>query len=339
MEYKCDLILTDGNLKKGVLTIEEGNKAYFDEKEVHSDYIACSSFFNSHVHLGDSHIKDPPYMSLEELVGPGGYKFQHLDSNKDSRAIISSIETALTSGTSAMADFREGGVEGLEILKNADRGRLCWALARPSTVEEGERLIADDYVTGFGLSSVRDHQEDFVEQIRRLASAKNKMFAIHAGERDPQDVERAINLEPDVLIHMNMATKSQLKDAMDKSIPVVTCFRSNSFFGLLNVENYRLLMDYDNWLIGTDNVMLASPSVLDEMSFASYLLQKDNEIIEAAFRGFSIFGVKPSLLVFNKKRNLAHTLRAVSSVVKRAKSEDIDGIFQGYDLSGLFNDE
>lgn len=336
MEYTCDLILTDGNLKKGVLTIEDGNKVYFDEKEVHSDYIACSSFFNSHVHLGDSHLKDPPYMSLDELVGPGGYKFQHLDTNNDPLVITSSIETSLASGTSAMADFREGGIKGLQILKEADKDRLCCPLARPSTVEEGEKLAADDYVLGFGLSSVRDHEENYIEQIRKLARSKNKMFAIHAGERDSQDVEKAIDLEPDVLVHMNMATKSQLKNAMDKGIPIVSCIRSNSFFGLLNLENYRMLLDYQNWLIGTDNVMLASPSVLDEMSFASYLLQKDREIIEAAFRGFDVFGVKPSLVIFNKKRNLAHTLRPISSVVKRGKNEDIDGIFG--DLSGLLND-
>ncbi len=337
MEYSCDLILADGNLKKGVLIVDQENqKADFEEKEVHSEYIACPSFFNSHIHLGDSHIKEPPPMSLEELVGPGGYKYQHLTSDRAQQAIMSSIEVARSSGTSALADFREGGVEGLEILKRADEDRICYPLARPSTPEEGKRLLADDYTAGFSLSSVRDHEEDLVDQIRRLAKASNKMFAIHAGERDPQDVERAIGLGPDLLIHMNKATKSQLKQAMDENIPIVSCLRSNAFFGLLDLENYRMLLDYHNWLIGTDNVMLASPSLLDEMAFASHLLQNDKEVIKAAFKGFSIFGGKPDLVVFNKKKNLTYTKRAVSSVVKRGKPEDIDKIFRGYDFRDMF---
>lgn len=336
MEYHCEVILADGNAKKGILTIDQENKkTYFDEKDVSSDYIASPSFFNSHIHLGDSHIKDPPYMSLEDLVGPGGYKFQHLTSSSP-HAMASSIGDALSSGTSALADFREEGSEGLEILKSADKDRVCYPLVRPSTIEEAEKLAADNYVIGFGLSSVRDHEEDYVEQIRKLASTKNKMFAIHAGERDSQDVDQAINLEPGVLVHMNMATRSQLRDAMDKSIPIVSCFRSNSFFDLLNMENYRMLMNYENWLIGTDNVMLASPSLLDEMGFASYLLQNDKEVIKAAFRGFEVFGSKSQILLFNKKRNLKHSPRPVSSVVRRGKKEDIEGIL-GYDLSDLFN--
>lgn len=337
MEYNCDLI-TGEDLKKGVLSVDqESRKVYFEEKDVQSDYIASPSFFNSHIHLGDSHIKDPPYMSLEELVGPGGHKFHYVMSDSANTAIMSSIGTALSSGTSALADFREGGVEGLEVLRRVDEQQICYPLARPSTIEEGEELASDDYVMGFGLSSVRDHEEEYIEQMRKLARVKKKMFAIHAGERDPQDVEGAINLEPDVLIHMNMATKPQLEDAMAKGIPIVSCFRSNSFFGLLNLKNYRMLVDYEKWLIGTDNVMLASPSALDEMSFGSYLLQRDEEIIKAAFRGFDIFSVNPGLIVFNKKKNLTHTLRAISSVVKRGKREDIDKIFRGYDLSNLFD--
>ncbi|MFO7967500.1 MAG: amidohydrolase family protein [Archaeoglobaceae archaeon] len=338
MEYSCDLILADGNLKKGVLTIDpESGKADFEEKDIQTEYIACPSFFNSHIHLGDSHLKDPPPMSLEELVGPGGYKFRHSTSDSAEQAIVSSIEIARSSGTSALADFREGGVEGLEILKSADRVGVCYPLARPSTLEEGEKLVADNYTAGLSLSSVRDHEESFIDQIRRVVKAENKIFAIHAGERDSHDVERALSLEPDLLVHMNMATRSQLKEAMDRNIPIVSCLRSNSFFDLLNLENYRMLLDYHNWLLGTDNVMLASPSLLNEMAFASYLLQNDKEVIKAAFRGFSVFDSDPDMLVFNKKKNLAYTLSPISSVVKRVKKEDIDGIFGGFELGELFN--
>ncbi|MFP3909096.1 MAG: amidohydrolase family protein [Archaeoglobaceae archaeon] len=340
--YNCELIRPDGTLTTGVLAINHENREVFfdekDEKEISSGYVVSPSFFNSHVHLGDSHIKDPLPMRLEELVGPGGFKFRYMKSKGVNAAMRSSIEVARSSGTSALADFREGGCDGLEMLREADKDQICYPLTRPSTVEEAESLAADDYVVGFGLSSTRDHEESYIEKIRKLARAKNKIFAIHAGERDDQDVDDAINLEPDMLVHMNMASKAQLRHAMNENIPIVSCLRSNSFFGLLNPENYQMLLDYDRWLIGTDNVMVASPSMLDELTFASYLLRNDVEVVKAAFRGFEVFGVRPDMVIFNKKGNLSHTLRPISSVVRRGKKEDIDEIISGYDLSDLFND-
>ncbi len=67
---------------------------------------------------------------------------------------------------------------------------------------------------------------------RDIARKNGKIFAIHAGERDDEDVEDALAMEPDFLIHMNMASERNLKRAIDLEIPIVTCFRSNAFFGL-----------------------------------------------------------------------------------------------------------
>jgi cytosine/adenosine deaminase-related metal-dependent hydrolase len=165
MDYKCDLILTDGSSCKGILTIDEvEGKIYFEEKEVESEYIVSPSFFNSHIHLGDSLVKDPPPMKLEELVGPGGFKFRILSTDERAiNAIKNSINIALASGTSALADFREEGIEGLKVLKQADDEKLCFPLARPSNAEEAEELAKDDYVKGFGMSSIRDHELSFIE--------------------------------------------------------------------------------------------------------------------------------------------------------------------------------
>lgn len=327
MEFKCDLITREGEVLRGILSVE-GKVAYFEEKDVESEYIATPTFFNSHIHLGDSVAKDPPFMPLEKLVGPGGFKFKVLSSLKEKApdAIRESIEIALSSGTSVLADFREGGLEGLEILRKADERRVCMALARPSTIEEAEKMAEMDYVAGFGMSSVRDHSMEFLEEIRKIASKNGKLFAIHAGERDTEDVDDAINLEPDILIHMNMADKSQIKRAMDEEIPIVSCPRSNAFFRLLNMENYEILSSYEKWLLGTDNVMISSPSMLAELNFASYILRKSEEIFRAGVRGFEIFGRKPFIVLFHKKRNLSHSLNPLASVVRRANPSDIEMI-------------
>jgi cytosine/adenosine deaminase-related metal-dependent hydrolase len=246
---------------------------------------------------------------------------------------------ALSSGTSALADFREGGLEGVEILRKADEKRVCMPFARPSSIEEAEKMAEMDYIAGFGMSSVRDHSMEFLEEIRKIASKNGKLFAIHAGERDVEDVDDAINLEPDVLIHMNMADKRQVKLAMDEEIPIVSCPRSNAFFGLLNMENYEMLSSYEKWLLGTDNVMIASPSMLAEMSFASYILRKNEDIFKAGIRGFDIFGRKPLIVVFHMRENLSHTLNPLASVVRRANISDIEMIIDAAGDVTACNDE
>lgn len=324
MEYRTRLIFPNGEVIDGILTLE-GQDVHFEEKDVEIEFIASPSFFNAHVHLGDSHLRDPPYMELEELVGPGGFKFRNLRTDESAiNSIKNSIDVAFASGTTILADFREGGIEGINILRKADLNRLCFPFARPFSVEEAKLLTKDEYVKGFGMSSTRDHKIEFLEEIRKIANRSGKLFGIHAGERDDKDVDEAINLEPDFLVHMNKARKDQIKLAMDEEIPIVSCFRSNAFFGLLNLNNYRLLSDYDRWLIGTDNVMISSPSMLIEIKFACYLLRKDIEVFKAAIRGFEIFNFNPALVIFHRRTNLMDSLNPVASIVRRAEKEDIE---------------
>jgi len=243
----------------------------FEISDVEPKYVIFPSFFNAHTHIGDGFFEALP-MPVEDLVGPGGLKHRMLESKGKDEIIESmrrGIEIILKTSSTSL-DFREGGIEGYELYRSADREGAIIALSRPKNDEEAEKLV--EISPGFNFSSVRDVEFSFLEFCRELAKKHKKIFAIHAGEKDGEDVEKAIALEPDFLIHMNMAEKRQLKMAMDLSIYIVSCMRSNAFFGLLNLENYRILSDYERWLIGTDNVMIASPSMLDEIKFSSYLV-------------------------------------------------------------------
>ena len=50
------------------------------EENVEADLrgIVCPRFANAHVHVGDSAFKDPPFLPLCDLVGPGGLKHRLL---------------------------------------------------------------------------------------------------------------------------------------------------------------------------------------------------------------------------------------------------------------------
>lgn len=321
--FKGLLITKDGDELFGELTID--NKAHFEEKKVDEiKYIITPTFFNAHTHLGDSIAKDPEFMELEKLVGPNGFKFKVLNKASKKELISSmknSIYVALKSGTSALADFREGSINGIKLLKQADTENVCVTFARPSNIEEAELLLKYN-IDGFGMSSARDHDLNFLEELRDFARKKRLMFAIHAGERGDEDVEGALALEPDLLIHMNKASAKNLKKAMDERIPIVSCIRSNVFFDLLNPRNYQTLSEYDRWLIGSDNVMISSPNMLSEMNFSSYFLKKEKEIFCAAIRGFDVFCYDRGLIVFHTKRNL-YKASGIRSVVRRANTDDI----------------
>ena len=67
-----------------------------------------------------------------------------------------------------------------------------------------------------------------------VASARKagQAVAIHAGEAANDDISDAISLEPDFLVHMNHATKEDMKDVASAGIPVVVCPRSNLVTGV-----------------------------------------------------------------------------------------------------------
>lgn len=310
---------------RGILIDEEGERhgtlvegKFEESRSEYSDYVFTPTFFNAHTHLGDAIGKDPPFLDLKSLVAPNGYKFKILSSNSAEElrmAVIHELEIARSSGTLAFLDFREGGIEGLSVTLGIE-GVIT--LGRPKSVEEAEKMDC----RGFGMSSTRDHDFELLFELRKIAKKKGLIFAIHAGEMDCDDVEKTLELEPDLLIHMNSCPE-KLGEFMDLGIPIVSCIRSNAFFGLLNTKTYGILSEYENWLLGTDNAMLFNPSMLEEMHFASIVVRRDLEVFKASIRGFDLFNLPKGYIVFHRNRNLRNSKNLLSTIVRRASIEDL----------------
>ncbi len=290
-------------------------KWIFERANVKADFVIFPSFFNAHTHIGDS-IIEAPKKDLEELVGQRGLKFRVLEEAEEDEIVNGMKKSVdLISKTSATAlEFREGGIEGYNLYRKADESGVLIALSRPNDEFEAEELIKISH--GFGFSSVRDHNLDFLEYCRDITRKNEKIFAIHAGERDDEDVEDALAMEPDFLIHMNMASERNLKRAIDLEIPIVTCFRSNAFFGLFNIKNYEILSDYENWMIGTDNAMVSTPSMLDEVRFASYFMDYA-KVFQASIRNPFFQSYTIARIDKINRRN------PIASIVRRLESCDI----------------
>lgn len=232
---------------------------------------------NAHTHIGDSFAFPAPKGTLEETVGPpDGYKHRILRTvsrEKMVAGMVSSLEIMRRSGTSTFIDFREGGLLGIDELKEAISGGRGMPRAvvlgrpvssSPNSAELSEILRASD---GFGLSAMRDLSPDLLLRASSAARSAGKRFAFHASESQREDIDKLLKLRPDFVVHMAGATDDDLTACAAAGIPVVVCPRSNMFFGI-KVDIPRMLRAGLVVALGTDNGMIASPDMFEEMRAA-----------------------------------------------------------------------
>ncbi len=321
----------DFEAMRGRVIVEDGRIAAVESAAVDSDDIIVPAFVNAHTHVGDSIAKEAGEgLSLTELVAPpDGLKHRLLreaDPDEQARAIRRTAAFMHQTGTAAFLDFREGDVDGVELLREAlsDQPVEGLAFARGS-------IAALDRGDGFGAPSARDGE--FAGE-REAAAARDKPFGIHAGERDPDDIDGAFDLDPDFLVHMVHPTRAHLDRLEASEIPVVVCPRSNLATDA-GVPPIRELLERTTVALGTDNVMLNSPSMFREMEFAAKLADVSaREVLRMATRsGAELAGLESGIIEAGRPAkllvldgdsdNLAGAESVVRAVVRRAGIGDV----------------
>ena len=327
----------------GYITIEDGIIKGVEESKVNSDTIIAPCFVNAHTHIGDSLIKDPPYLPLAELVQPPhGLKHKSLKTASHD-ALVSSMKACIgdmvRTGTCAFADFREGGIAGVKALTDAlDSCDKIAAKVFGRPVNEDMSYL--DLCDGTGLSSTSDLGIDLIKDIVRRTKEKKKKFAIHAGERDASDIAPALELKPDFLVHLTHAGEKDLKAISNAGIPAVVCLRSN-FITRAGIPPVKKMLD-EGILVaaGTDNVMLNSANMFSEMEFLSKTsLFDDRQVFKlCTLNGAKALGIgrdtgsiekgkKARLMILAKNSNNMRGIKnPLSSLVRRARPDDIVGI-------------
>ncbi|MFW6152880.1 MAG: amidohydrolase family protein, partial [Halobacteriota archaeon] len=321
---------------EGRVVIEDGMITAVEQASVHADDIVVPAFINAHTHLGDSIAKEAGLdLSLEELVAPpDGLKHRLLEAAQPETRIDAmrrSLRYMETGGVGACYDFREGGIDGVLELRSAADGLAIDAVAF-GRGDEGVIAHAD----GYGASGAADAQFDAQ---RRAARRQGKPFAIHAGETDAGDINPALDLDPDLVVHMVHAEELHLERLADGRTPVVCCPRSNlvTDVGLPPIES---MDEMTTVALGTDNVMSNSPSILREMEFTAKLFDLDPTSVLAMATvnpaaildrpdGVIEAGRPARLVVFDGgSDNLAYAVDPASAIVRRASRTDIvDVIF------------
>ncbi|MFZ0512746.1 MAG: amidohydrolase family protein [Candidatus Nitrosopolaris sp.] len=212
----------DGIIKEA----KRGPYHHGDDKHTHNStildaegFLIIPGFINAHTHVGDSLGKDVAADSgLDARVHPiYGAKQKILQSKPDhlKTFIRSSALSMMKKGITTFADFREGGPEGVKLLKDAISGLPIKCVVfgrveyyvdrRSSDTNSGscrENLptsalqMASDVLEisdGLGISGANENSDESLQQYRNLIRARNTsatndkkklLTAIHAAESE-----------------------------------------------------------------------------------------------------------------------------------------------------------
>jgi cytosine/adenosine deaminase-related metal-dependent hydrolase len=258
---------------------------------------------NAHTHMGDSFLPDGATgLTLEEgFFRPHGFKYREI-AKLDRASHVDYISDALgymaATGTVAHFDFREQGPEGASRLKEAsarsgvrsvilgqfdhvpfDLNALTENVADLSGESLQELREVLEVADGFSESTMNDLTDSAWQSIRDLTKALGKARAIHCleneGYRDLSlartgrgDLLQAIELyEPDIIVHLTVANAEEIQRLAESGITAVLNPRANANLGLPLPPIAKLLDAGVNLLLGTDNGLLNSPSMLAELDF------------------------------------------------------------------------
>ena len=253
-------------------------------------------FINAHTHIGDSVGKDVSLNNtVDEKIHPVfGAKSKILKNTSDEilgNFMKNTCYSMLRKGITTFVDFREGGLDGVILLKKTLEdvplrsiilGRMEFYqnakeikknLSFPST-KSSELFELLKKCDGIGVSGANENSNSVlnyyskIPKIRAIHSAETKQSITQSKKvTGKSEIIRALTLKPDFLVHMTYASKSDLKIVSKKTRGIVICPRANSSLaeGIPDID----LMQKSGCILalGTDNVMINSPDMFREMDF------------------------------------------------------------------------
>ena len=261
--------------------------------------IVCPSFLNGHTHIGDSIIKDEGYgLSLGEMVKPpNGVKHRALASAGDDyiiEAMKSSMLEMAESGISHFIDYREGGIKGVKLLKEASKdipitpiilGRDDSFYGDDPDLSKVKKAIHKllklaDGIAPSGFGEITDDVANLiVEECRKVG----KISSIHVAESESTqiesldkcgqtEIERGVNSNFNQLVHCTNPKNNDLELIKNSKANVVVCPRANATLNVGIAHLNEMLKLGIKPILGTDNLMLNSPNMFRELEFTLKLM-------------------------------------------------------------------
>lgn len=257
--------------------------------------IVCPSFINSHIHIGDSIIKDEGYfLSLSEMVKPpDGVKHKALSNASDDDLIESmrqSMVDMINSGTTHFIDYREGGIKGVKLLMKASKdlpikpiilGRDDSFYGENPDLNKVKSAIRKllKIADGIAPSGFGEITPEVAKLIVEECKKQGKISSIHVAESESNQIESlndfgiseiGMGVESgfDQLVHLTNPKGKDLSSVASSNQNVVVCPRANAALNVGVAPLNKMLELGIKPLLGSDNVMLNSPNMLRELEFS-----------------------------------------------------------------------
>lgn len=301
-------VLIDINAQGRISNIECNSSSLKDKAEFSfHDHLILPKFINSHTHLGDAVLKDQAYgLSLNETVGINGCKYQVDKHSRIHRikAMRSAIIEMIENGISACYDFREGGINGIKELRESAKNLPIDIHILGRQDNRAEIIDVLSQCDGLGLSTPLIFSKEEMEKIRQQAADMNVLVGTHVGEelevtqesRDLfglSDLQVALQyLDSHILIHLTVFEETDLIEIPTSKF-IVFCPRSNAYFGLGFPPVGFFLNQRHLVGLGTDNVMVTSPNILEELRYLVLRL-KEQRISIDPIQALKLITVNPS---------------------------------------------
>ncbi|MFX0009146.1 MAG: amidohydrolase family protein [Candidatus Hermodarchaeota archaeon] len=281
------LIGVDLELKKNIVVEvnEDGiiiNLSYDDVREEISfslkqpTFLLIPGLINSHIHICDSFAKEQGFNKnlIDVVAPPDGIKHKLLANTSEGikiQGIKEAVKDMLANGITLFVDFRENGIIGVNILKDALENSPinCIILGRFKNLEEAEIILEN--ANGIGFASYNQLSPDHKNIIIGLKNKyRSKIIACHDAELSRNELllkdiirDRII----DVIIHGTHYTMDDLREIKENHIMLVLCPRCNGYFGC-GFPPITELCDLEIPIsLGTDNVMANNIDLFEEMRY------------------------------------------------------------------------
>lgn len=289
-------------MENGVFAkIGSGSSGHDSEVYDAEGLLMIPGLINAHTHIADSIAKDVAAdQSFNDTIHPvHGIKRSILASSKQEHLVTYMQAAALSmvkKGITTFADFREGAMDGITLLKNAmnDVEARCLALGRveyyydADSAKNNNELPEDAKRTaelvigacdGFGISGANEYSDSALEYFAKIARTRNKLLGIHAAEAQESsrysmqnfgrsEVSRIMaHMKPDFVVHMTNATDDDIKLAATNNTGIVVCPRANGVLGVGLPRIANMLKQKCTLAVGTDNVMINSPDLFRELDY------------------------------------------------------------------------
>jgi len=249
------------------------------------NHLIIPGFINSHTHIGDSFAKEQGFNKdlIDIVAPPKGLKHRLLHTTVKKikiQGIQNTILEMFSNGITLFIDFRENGIEGINLLREALKGSSVFYLILGRFLGYNDIESVYNEADGIGFASYKNISSEIIEKLRHLKKVKGKIIACHDAEvvRDEVLLDKLLrdNLV-NTVIHGTQYKKEDLEKLKRKNLSLVLCPRCNGYFGV-GFPPIKEILDLKIPIsLGTDNVMANSSDLFEEMRYLYRIYRVLNE--------------------------------------------------------------